>query len=86
MHNIKGVHEPSKGKESDSSKIACGFSEGSLAKGGCQNTQCTCCSARVHPRKVFHCGLPRKKKFFSTQIFEFSYQNVAVKIYIFTSI
>lgn len=34
MHNIKGVHEPRKGNESDSSKIACGFSEGSLAKRG----------------------------------------------------
>ena len=75
MHNIKGVHEPRRGKESDSSKIACGFSEGSLAKGGCQNTQCTCCSARVHPREVFHCGLPRKKVVFSIQIFEFSYLN-----------
>lgn len=83
MHDIKGVHEPSKGKESDSSKIACGFSEGSLAKGGCQNTQCTCCSARVHPRKVFHCGLPKKKKFFfSIEIFEFSYLNDTIKIYI----
>lgn len=27
----------------------------------CQNTQYTCCSARVHPRKVFQNGLPRKE-------------------------
>lgn len=71
VHNIKQVQEPRKGKESDSSKIACGFCEGSLAKRSCQNTQCTCCSARVHPRKVFHSGLSREKSrtfFFSNLI------------------
>ena len=72
MRNIIRVHKPRRGKESDSSKIACRFSEGSLAERVCQNTQCTCCSARVHPRKVFHCGLPRK-----SSAFQFKYLNLA---------
>lgn len=59
-----------KGKESDSSKIACGFCEGSLAKGGL-------------PKHIVHllqCKGSSKKTFplwftgeFIIQIFKFSY-------------
>ena len=68
MHDIKGVQEPSKGKESDSSKIACGFSEGSFATGAAKTHSALVAVQGFIQEKFSIVVYPGKRRFFDSNI------------------